>query len=121
LKVLNLKKTEDNSTREPSETSVASIRDKLAKSLRDNGQRDEAIGVLQQLVKENPLRFETYELLAELFEEKGDIEGALANYQQVLLLDSAQPMNYLRVADMQLRLKRFDKAVATLAEAREKF
>lgn len=115
LKVIGLK-----SASRPDAT-LASVRDKLAKSFRAAGQRDEAIAMLQKLIKENPLRYETYELLAELFEEKNDMEGALLNYQQTLLLNPGQPLNHLRVGEMQFRLKKYDKAIETLTEARKRF
>ncbi|MDP9292200.1 MAG: tetratricopeptide repeat protein [Verrucomicrobiota bacterium] len=102
------------------DASLANVRDKLARSLLVGGQRDEAIGVLQQMVKESPFRFEGYELLGQLFQEKGDIEQSLANYEQALLI-SAKPINYLRVAEMLLRSKKAERAVATLEEARRKF
>lgn len=114
LRVINLK----SSTNDPS---LANVRDKLARSFEANGQRDEAIAMLQQLIKDNPLRYESYELLGELYEEAGDPEKALASYQQTLLIDSSQPVNYLRTAEMYLKIKKPGKAVEILSEARQKF
>lgn len=109
-----------DSKQDAPDASLANVRDKLARSLLVGGQREEAIAVLQQMVKESPFRFEGYELLGQLFEEKGDLEPALANYEQALLV-SGKPINYLRVAEMLLRLKKAERAVSTLAEARRKF
>lgn len=114
LKIINL----NANTSDPS---LASVRDKLARSLNVNGQREDAIVILKQLIKDNPVRYESYELLGELYEEKGDYENALANYQQTLLLDPSLPLNHLRVADMFLKLKQPVKAVDLLNEARNKF
>jgi tetratricopeptide (TPR) repeat protein len=100
---------------------LTAVRDKLAKSFRLNGQRQEAIDVLQKLIKDNPLRFETYELLGELYEEQGEMQRALASYRQTLLLDGSQPINYLRVTDLFLKIKDNAKAVETMKEARDKF
>jgi len=97
------------------------LRYKLAQALLVNQQRDEAIEVLEELTKEEPMRFETQELLAELYEQKGDIDKALEHYEQGLLLDTSEPKNYLRVAVMLLRTKRFDKAVDTMRDARKRF
>ncbi len=97
------------------------LRYKLAQALLVNQQRDEAIEVLEDLTKEEPARFETQELLAELYEQKGDIDKALEHYEQGLLLDTSEPKNYLRVAVMLLRTKRFDKAVDTMRDARKRF
>lgn len=97
------------------------IREKLARACLVNGQRDEAIGLLEQVTKESPVRFETFELLGELYEQKGDLDKALANYEHSLLLDASEPQNYLRLAETLLRLKRFDKAVDTMRAARAQF
>ncbi len=105
----------------PADLSFTSLQDKLARSFKLVGQRDEAIEMLKQLIKENPLRYESYELLGELYEEQGDYEKALASYRQTLLIDGTQPVNYLRVADMLRKAKQVDKAVEILKEARQKF
>jgi tetratricopeptide (TPR) repeat protein len=97
------------------------LRDKLARALLVNQQRDEAIEVLEELTKEQPMRFETQELLAELYEQKGEVDKALAHYEHGLLLDASEPQNYLRLTAMLLRTKRFDKAVETMRDARKRF
>ena len=100
---------------------LLAVRDKLARSLLASGQRDQAIVVLEQMVKDSPLRYETYEMLGELYVVNKQWEKAVASYQQALLIDSSQYVNYLRVADIQLRLLQPQKAVQTLTEARGKF
>ncbi len=114
LRVISLK----SSSNDPS---LANVRDKLARSFEANGQREEAIAMLQELIKDNPLRYESYELLGELYEEAGQPEQALASYQQTLLLDPGQPVNYLRAAEMYLKIKKPAKAVEILTEARQRF
>lgn len=101
--------------------SLASVREKLARSLIFTGQRDEAIKVLEEIVKQNPQRFDTYELLGELYEQKGDIDRAMAQYEHSLLLDSSEPRNHLRLADLLRQAKKYDKAVTMLEQARTKF
>lgn len=100
---------------------TVAVRNKLARSLAAAGRTDEAAVMLKQLIKENPLRYESYELLGEIFEQNGDFENALANYRQTLLLNSTQPGNYLRVADLYLKTKQYDQAIFQLVEARGKF
>ncbi len=114
LKVLELKQNTSDAT-------LAAVQDKLAKSFRLMGQRDEAIAMLEKLIKKDPMRYGAYEFLGELYEEKGDPQRALENYQQMLLLDPAQPLNYLRVAEFFMRTKNLDKAVQTMKEAHQKF
>jgi len=99
----------------------AAIEIKLASSLRADGQTDEAIAQLKQCGRDNPLNLDIYEMLGEIYEGKSDYNNALASYQQALLIDSIQPVNYLRVADMFLKTMQAGKAVDLLAEARAKF
>ncbi len=100
---------------------VKNVREKLARSLIFNGQVDEAIGVLEEMVKANPQRFDTYELLGELHQQKGDLEKAAEYYEHSLQLDSSEPRNHLRLADLLRQAKQFDKAIELLQRAREKF
>ena len=100
---------------------VSSIREKLAESFLLNNQRHEAIKVLEEMIRVNPLRYGTYEFLGTLYEEEGNLEKAAANYESSLLLNPNQPANYLRVADIFLRLRQFDRAVKNLREARRRF
>src|SRR5438067_3660621 len=121
LRVISLKADAAGDARPSPENSLSDLREKLARCYRANKQQDEAIAVFQQLIKENPMRFEAYEQLAELFEEKHDFDNALASYQQVLLLDPVHPDNYRHVAVAQAQVKKYDKAIETLTEARAKF
>ena len=100
---------------------LLAVRDKLARSLLASGQREEAIGVLEKMIKDAPTRYETYEMLGELYAVDKQWAKAVASYQQALLIDSSQPANFLRVADLQLRLEQAGGAVKTLGEARAKF
>jgi tetratricopeptide (TPR) repeat protein len=114
LKVLNIK---PGATDAP----LNNVRDKLARSLIVTGQRAEAIRYLEDIIKESPLRFETYELLGELYQEQDDLEKALANYEHSLLLDASEPRNHLRLAELLLKAKRYDRAVDVMQSARKKF
>jgi tetratricopeptide (TPR) repeat protein len=100
---------------------LTNLREKLARAFLVTEQKDEAIQMLETVVQENPMRFETYELLGELYQSKGDIERAMHNFEQTLLIDSSRPDNYLRLAETFLRLKRPEKAVETMRSARSKF
>jgi len=97
------------------------VQDELARCYRLAGRTAEAITSLKQVIKENPLRYESYELLGGIYEDEGDLANALADYRQLLLMNPALPMNYLRVADMYLKLKNTAKAIEVLKEARAKF
>jgi tetratricopeptide (TPR) repeat protein len=105
----------------PNDPPLNNVRDKLARSLLIEGSREEAIGLLEDIIKDSPLRFETYELLGELYEQDGNLDKALANYEHSLLLDASEPKNHLRLADLLMRAKRFDRAVEIMQSARKKF
>jgi tetratricopeptide (TPR) repeat protein len=97
------------------------VREKLARSLLFTQQRDEAIAIFEQIAKDFPQRFETYELLGELYEQKGDLDKALEYYQHSLTLDASEPGNHVRIAQLLGEAKRYDKAVEILQAACRKF
>ncbi|EDY16859.1 Tetratricopeptide TPR_2 repeat protein [Chthoniobacter flavus Ellin428] len=97
------------------------VRDKLARCYLVVGQRNDAVKYLEDIIKDSPLRFETYELLGELYEANDDLEKALANYEHSLLLDASEPRNHLRLAELLMRAKRYDRAVEIMQAARKKF
>lgn len=105
----------------PNDAPLNNVRDKLARSYLVTGQRDQAIKYLEAIIKDSPLRFETYELLGELYEANDDLEKALSNYEHSLLLDASEPRNHLRLAELLMRAKRFDRAVEVMQAARKKF
>ena len=111
----------------PNDPPLNNVRDKLARCLlvdvqrEDTGQREQAIGYLEDIIKDSPLRFETYELLGELYEQKGDLDKALTNYEHSLLLDASDAKNHLRLADLLIRAKRYDRAVEIMQAARKRF
>ncbi|MEQ1862028.1 MAG: tetratricopeptide repeat protein [Chthoniobacteraceae bacterium] len=103
------------------EPALGNLREKLARAFLITEDKDRAIEMLEAIVAEQPMRFETYELLGEIYQQKGDMERALQNFEQTLLLDGSSAENYLRLADLYLKLKRSDKAVDTMRQARAKF
>jgi tetratricopeptide (TPR) repeat protein len=128
LAALNLKQDSEDPP-------LDNVREKLARGYIATGQSDEAIHYLEDIVKDSPLRVETYQQLGELYVEKGDIEKAqgemekaqadidkaLVNFEHSLLLDASDPRNHLRLADLLLTNKRFERAVDIMQAARKKF
>ncbi|MEA3210543.1 MAG: hypothetical protein QOE70_3600 [Chthoniobacter sp.] len=100
---------------------LGNVREKLARSLIFTGQRAEAIAILEEIVKQTPSRFDTYELLGELYEQQGDLDRAMQHYEHSLLLDSSLPQNHMRLADLLRQAKKYDKAIEMLQKARKKF
>jgi tetratricopeptide (TPR) repeat protein len=100
---------------------LSNTRNKLARAFIVNQQRDEAIEVLERMAKEDPMRFDTCELLGELYEQKGEFDRALRNYEHSLLLDASQPQNYLRLTFLLLQMKKPERAVDIMKQARKRF
>jgi len=86
-----------------------------------SGQKEKAIAVLEQIVKRDPLRFEVYNALGDLYDDLDKTDRAISNYQQSLVLNPNQLELYVRVGITQIRLKKYPDASATLASAKEKF
>ena len=115
LKVVAAPQTDENPP-------LDNTRDKLARAFIVTQRRDEAISVLEQMAKDNPLRFATFELLGELYQQKGEYEKALHNFEHSLLLDASEPLNYLRLNNLLLfQRKRPARAVEIMKQARARF
>lgn len=106
---------------DPNEAPTSNLREKLARAFIVTDQRDEAIRLLEGITKDFPNRFETFELLGELYEQKGDVEKALSYYEHSIQLDASEPRNYLRFSEMLLRTKRYERAIETMRTARKRF
>ena len=100
---------------------VTAIRDSLARCFDAAGRSADAIATLEQLIKDNPLRTESYELLFDQYVKTDKFDAALAISQQLMLLDPGEYRNYLRNAEMLLRQGKIDPAIRTLNDARMKF
>jgi len=73
------------------------------------------------LIKENPLRYESYDLLCTLYEKAEDNDAALAVSQQMMLLDPSDYRNYVRNAALLMKERKVDAAIQTLTDARTKY
>lgn len=106
---------------DPNDPPLNNVREKLARSYIVIGEGAKAIRYLEDIVKDSPMRFETYQQLGELYAEQGETEKALENFEHSLQLDASEPKNHLRLADMLLTAKRFGRAVEIMQAARKKF
>ena len=100
---------------------LENIRNSLALCFDAVGKTPEAIATLQQLVKDDPLRYESYDALCDLYEKSGDTDAALGMCRQMMLLDPTKFQNYVRSAALLMKEKKTDAAVQTLTDARVKF
>jgi tetratricopeptide (TPR) repeat protein len=114
----------------------ANAREKLATGFLLTNQRDKAIEMLEQIIKEHPEKYQPYDLLAQVLDEEArslqranHIEEAktkfvkvAANYEQSLLINPDHAGTYVRLAELLLGpLQDADRAVKLLAEARRRF
>ena len=114
----------------------ANAREKLATGFMLTNQRGKAIEMLQEIIQQHPEKYQTYELLGRVQEEeakallagkkqdqaKSEFAKAAANYEQSLLINPAQPDNYIHLADLLLfNLRDAERAVKALREARRHY
>ena len=114
----------------------ANAREKLATGFILTNQRDKAIEMLDQIIKEHPEKYQPYDLLAQVLDEearslqranradeaKARFAKVAANYEQSLLINPNHAGTYLRLAELLLGpLKDPQRALKFLAEARRRF
>jgi tetratricopeptide (TPR) repeat protein len=114
----------------------ANAREKLATGFVLTNQRDKAVEMLEQIIKEHPEKYQPYDLLAQVIEEearslqranrmeeaKAKFAKVAANYEQSLLINPNHAGTYVRLAELLLgALRDPDKAVKLLADARLRF
>jgi tetratricopeptide (TPR) repeat protein len=99
---------------------TAQLRERIALSYVRAGQKDKATAVLEEIIRREPLRPEIYNFAGELYEEMKQDDRAFSNYQQSIVVNPNQLQPYLRASFIQLKAKRVDDALQTLATAREK-
>lgn len=105
----------------PNSPEMLALREKLARCLLSEGEREKAIAMLDEILKESPARYDLYEFLGELYSLGGEMDRAIRSYQKALLIDATQPNNFLRIADLQMKNEQPEAAVKTLREASRRF
>ena len=118
---------------EPENTNA---REKLATGFVLTNQRDKAVEMLEQIIKEHPEKYQPYDLLAGLLDDaaralerekkidqaKAAFAKAAANYEQSLIVNPGRASPYLHLAELLLGpLKESERAVKVLSEARQHF
>jgi tetratricopeptide (TPR) repeat protein len=97
------------------------IREKLAIAYIRAEQPEKALPLLEEVIKREPLRVEIYNLLGDVFDELGRNERAISSYQQSLVVNPNQLAPQLHIFVLQMKLKRFDDARATLDAAAKSY
>jgi len=114
----------------------ANAREKLATGFILTNQREKAVEMLEQIIKEHPEKYQSYDLLAQVLDDearslqranrieeaKAKFAKVAANYEQSLLINPNHPSTYLHLAELLLGpLRDADRAVKLLTEARRRF
>ena len=114
----------------------SNAREKLAAGFLLTNQRDKAVVMLEQIIKQHPEKYQPYDLLGGLLDDtaralerekksaeaKATFAKAAANYEQSLVVNPGRPSPYLHLAELLLGpLKENDRAVKVLNEARHHF
>ena len=112
---------------EPEDTNA---REKLAAGFVLTNQRDKAVEMLEQIIKQHPEKYQTYDLLAGLLDDAARVlerekkmdeaktvfSKAAANYEQSLVINPDRPSPYLHLAELLLGpLKESERAVKVKA------
>ena len=118
---------------EPDDTNA---REKLATGFLMTNQRDKAVAMLEEIIKQHPEKYQPYELLAGLLDDsaraferekkkdeaKAAFAKAAANYEQSLVVNPDRVSPYLHLAELLLGpLKESERAAKVLTEARQHF
>ena len=118
---------------EPDDTTS---REKLATGFLITNQRDKAIAMLEEIIKQHPEKYQPYDLLAGLFDDtartferdkkkdeaKAAFAKAAANYEQSLVVNPERITPYTHLAELLLGpLKQPERAIKVLTEARLHF
>jgi len=101
--------------------SLPQLRQKLAACLVELGQSAEAIKILEEIVKLNPLDLQAYDELSKLHLRDGNLVKAAASARQALLIEPQILDRHIFAVDLLFRTKDFNAAASTLAEARKLF
>jgi len=114
----------------------ANAREKLATGFILTNQREKAVEMLEQIIKEHSEKYQSYDLLAQVLDDearslqranrieeaKAKFAKVAANYEQSLLINPNHPSTYLHLAELLLGpLRDADRAVKLLTEARRRF
>ncbi len=107
----------------PTDDATRNLPEKYADLLIKDGRTSDALPVLERLANDpqQSLRSDLYDRLSELYEQAGQIDKAVDHIRQTLVLDTSAPNNHYRLAQVQIRAKRYDDAITTIQAARKRF
>jgi tetratricopeptide (TPR) repeat protein len=102
-------------------SSLPDLRHKLAACYIELNRIPEATGMLEEIVKLDPLNIAAYDHLSQLHLRAGDLRKAAGHARKALILDPLSIQRHELVVDMLFKLGDFTAAADTIAEARRNF
>jgi tetratricopeptide (TPR) repeat protein len=99
----------------------SNVREKLSRTLLGLDMRAEAIPVLEEIVRLNPMRHGIFELLGELHITQGNFEKAAEAFEKCITLNPADLNTYRNAAAIMRRIGKPERAVEILDSVKEKF
>ena len=103
------------------QASSPQICQKWARALLLNEQGEACLEVLENLIREQPTLASAREFAGELYLQQGQLISALSHLSLALESDPSDLADHLRVAQLQLRLKRYPDTIATVRRAQKLF
>lgn len=100
---------------------IARVRERLALNWIRADQKEKAVKVLEDILRREPLRYEIYNYLGEIYEDLEQDDRAMIQYQQSLVVNPNQLTPYLRLAVIDMKQKKYDDALRVLVTAKERF
>ncbi|MGD0015976.1 MAG: tetratricopeptide repeat protein [Verrucomicrobiia bacterium] len=100
---------------------IARVRERLALNWIRADQKEKAVKVLEDILRHEPLRYEIYNYLGEIYEDMDQDDRAVIQYQQSLVVNTNQPTPYLRLAVIDMKQEKYDDALRVLVTAKERF
>lgn len=97
------------------------VREKLVDLLIQKEDWSGAAGVLDEIIKANPLDFRAYDRLAEVCLNSNELHRALSNMRQALLVAPPDPRRYDQVVRLCLRIGNGEEALKTARDAETQF
>jgi tetratricopeptide (TPR) repeat protein len=105
------------------DAATKNLREKHIRALIGAGRKAEALPLLDEFARDpsQSLRTDLSQWLGELYLQAGQADKAIEHLKQTLILDVSDADNHIALASLQMRAKKFDDAVATMAAAVKKF
>ncbi len=102
-------------------SNLPGIREKLADCLIQEGDIAAAAGILEEIIKQNPLHLAAYDQLARIHLEQGNPAAAVNNMRQALLLAPIDPRRQEEIIHTAFRAGEYETALQFAIEGEKKF